>query len=87
MPTLDFKGKQFIYGHHLTVPIRTLEMDADKSLTGGEQSSLDDNLIIRGNNLDALKALMPHYAGRIKCIYIDPPYNTGQRRVGLQRQC
>ena len=78
MPTLDFKGKQFIYGHHLTVPIRTLEMDTDKSLTGEEQPSLDDNLIIHGNNLDALKALMPHYAGRIKCIYIDPPYNTGK---------
>ena len=78
MPTLDFKGKQFIYGHHLTVPIRTLEMDAEKSLTGEEQPSLDDNLIIHGNNLDALKALLPRYAGRIKCIYIDPPYNTGK---------
>ena len=43
MPTLDFKGKQFIYGHHLTVPIRTLEIDADKSLTGEEHPSLDDN--------------------------------------------
>ncbi len=78
MPTLDFKGKQFIYGHHLTVPIRTLEMDAEKSLTGEEQPSLDDNLIIHGNNLDALKALLSRYAGRIKCIYIDPPYNTGK---------
>ena len=77
MPTLDFKGKQFIYGHHLTVPIRTLEIDADKSLTDGESPTLNDNLIIHGDNLDALKALMPHYAGRIKCIYIDPPYNTG----------
>ena len=77
MPTLDFKGKQFIYGHHLTVPIRTLEIDADKSLTGEEQPSLEDNLIIHGDNLHALKALLPRYAGRIKCIYIDPPYNTG----------
>ena len=79
MPTLDFKGKQFIYGHHLTVPIRTLEIDADKSLTGEEHPSLDDNLIIHGDNLDALKALLPRYAGRIKCIYIDPPYNTGSQ--------
>ena len=78
MPTLDFKGKQSIYGHHLTVPIRTLEIDTDKSLTGEEQPSLDDNLIIHGNNLNALKALIPRYAGRIKCIYIDPPYNTGK---------
>lgn len=78
MPTLDFKGKQHIYGYHLTVPIRTLQMDTDKSDTGEEQPSLNDNLIVHGDNLDALKALMPHYAGRIKCIYIDPPYNTGK---------
>ena len=78
MPTLDFKGKQFIYGHHLTVPIRTLEIDDEKSLTGEDEPSLDDNLIIHGDNLDALKALLPRYAGRVKCIYIDPPYNTGK---------
>ena len=82
MPTLDFKGKQFIYGHHLTVPIRTLEIDADKSLTGEERPSLDDNLIIHGDNLHALKALLPRYTGRIKCIYIDPPYNTGKEEWG-----
>ena len=82
MPTLDFKGKQFIYGHHLTVPIRTLEIDADKSLTGEERPSLDDNLIINGDNLHALKALLPRYTGRIKCIYIDPPYNTGKEEWG-----
>ena len=77
MPTLDFKGKQFIYGHHLTVPVRTLQIDTDKSLTGENDPSLNDNLIIHGDNLHALKALLPKYAGRIKCIYIDPPYNTG----------
>ena len=82
MPTLDFKGKQFIYGHHLTVPIRTLEIDADKSLTGKEQPALDDNLIIHGDNLHALKALLPRYTGGIKCIYIDPPYNTGKEEWG-----
>ena len=82
MPTLDFKGKQFIYGHHLTVPIRTLEIDTDKSLTGEERPSLDDNLIIHGDNLHALKALLPRYTGRIKCIYIDPPYNTGKEEWG-----
>ena len=82
MPTLDFKGKQFIYGHHLTVPIRTLEIDANKSLTGEEQPALDDNLIIHGDNLHALKALLPIYTGRIKCIYIDPPYNTGKEEWG-----
>ena len=77
MPTLDFKGKQFIYGHHLIVPISTIEIDADKSCTGENDPSLNDNLIIHGDNLHALKALLPKYAGKIKCIYIDPPYNTG----------
>ena len=78
MPILDFKGKQFIYGHHLTVPVRTLQTNADKSLTGVNEPSLNDNLIIHGDNLHALKALLPKYAGKIKCIYIDPPYNTGK---------
>ena len=74
MPTLDFKGKQHIYAHHLTVPHRPLVPDADKSLNPADA---DDNLIIHGDNLHALKALLPRYAGKVKCIYIDPPYNTG----------
>ena len=77
MPTLDFKGKQFIYAHHLTVPFRKPEIDTEKSLAGEKPPSLDDNLIVHGDNLHALKALLPVYAGKIKCIYIDPPYNTG----------
>jgi len=78
MPTLDFKGKQYIYSHHHSVPFRELEVDEKKSLPpNGKKAGLDDNLIIHGDNLHALKALMPQYAGRIKCIYIDPPYNTG----------
>ena len=75
MPTLDFKGKQHIYAHHLTVPYRPLVPDAAKSLH--PSGDADDNLIIHGDNLHALKALLPRYAGRVKCIYIDPPYNTG----------
>ena len=43
----------------------------------GDAPAADDNLIIHGDNLDALKALLPRYSGRVKCIYIDPPYNTG----------
>lgn len=78
MPTLEFKGKQYIYSHHHSVPFRELLVDSEKSLpANGNKPSLDDNLIIHGDNLHALKALMPHYAGKIKCIYIDPPYNTG----------
>ena len=74
MPTLEFKGKQHIYAHHLTVPYRPLETDESRSYN---RSGADDNLIIHGDNLHALKALLPRYAGRVKCIYIDPPYNTG----------
>ena len=74
MPTLDFKGKQHIYAHHLTVPYRPLVPDKYRSCN---PTGTDDNLIIHGDNLHALKALLPRYAGRIKCIYIDPPYNTG----------
>ena len=74
MPTLDFKGKQHIYAHHLTLPHRSLIPDVSRSLN---TTGADDNLIIHGDNMHALKALLPRYAGRVKCIYIDPPYNTG----------
>ena len=74
MPALEFKGKQHIYAHHLTVPYRPLLPDAARSC---RPAGADDNLIIHGDNLHALKALLPRYAGRVKCIYIDPPYNTG----------
>lgn len=78
MPTLDFKGKQFVYSHHLSVPFRELKVVADKSLPQeGNMASLDDNLIIHGDNLEALKALLPTHAGKVDCIFIDPPYNTG----------
>lgn len=83
MPVLDFKGKSVIYSHHLRVPFRSLEIDEKKSISKKskngktEKPSLDDNLIIHGDNLHALKALLPRYSGKVKCIYIDPPYNTG----------
>jgi adenine-specific DNA-methyltransferase len=75
MPTLQFKGKTFVQNHHLAVPFHQLVPQPDKSHT--EKVSLNDNLIIHGDNLTALKALLPTYAGKVKCIYIDPPYNTG----------
>lgn len=74
MPELHFKGKEFVYNHHLTVPYRPLIPDASKSVGS---ASLGDNLIIHGDNLHALKALMPRFAGKVDCIFIDPPYNTG----------
>jgi adenine specific DNA methylase Mod len=76
MPTLNFKGKSFVQNHHLAVKYHQLVPQKDKSLT--DKISLHDNLIIQGDNLKALKALLPTYAGKIKCIYIDPPYNTGK---------
>ncbi|MEY3882507.1 MAG: hypothetical protein RIQ94_3303 [Pseudomonadota bacterium] len=75
MPTLHFKGKTFVQNHHLAVQHHQLIPQKELSLTN--QVSLHDNLIIQGDNLKALKALLPSYAGKIKCIYIDPPYNTG----------
>ena len=77
MPTLQFKGKTAIECYHHTVPHHTLEFDEKLSVLGkGEKPGLDGNLIIEGDNLLALKALLPTHAGRIKCVYIDPPYNT-----------
>lgn len=78
MPVIQFKGKTAIESYHHTVPHHTLEFDPKLSVsTKGKKPSLDGNLIIEGDNLLALKALLPTHAGRIKCIYIDPPYNTG----------
>jgi adenine-specific DNA-methyltransferase len=74
MPELIFKGKEFVYNHHLTVPHRPLTPDPARSI--GE-ARLDGNLIIHGDNLHALKSLLPLYAGKVDCIFIDPIYNTG----------
>ena len=74
MTELNFKGKEFVYNHHLAVPVRPLEVDPDKGI--GE-ARLDGNLIVQGDNLHALKALLPYYAGKVDCVFIDPPYNTG----------
>ena len=78
MATLNFKGKSFVQNHHLAVPYHQLIPKKDKSLT--DKVRLDDNLIVHGDNLLALKALLPTYAGKVKCIYIDPPYNTGNSK-------
>jgi adenine-specific DNA-methyltransferase len=75
VPVIQFKGKTAIENYHHVVSHHTLEMD-DK-LSTAKKPSLDGNLIIEGDNLIALKSLLPTHAGRIKCVYIDPPYNTG----------
>lgn len=77
MPEIQFKGKEFVFNHHLSVPYRPLLADKKKSIGPG---NINENLIINGDNLHALKALMPMYAGKIDCIFIDPPYNTGNEK-------
>jgi adenine-specific DNA-methyltransferase len=77
MATLSFKGKSFVQNYHLAVKYHELIPKKAKSLT--KKVSLKDNLIIHGDNLKALKALLPTYASKVKCIYIDPPYNTGNQ--------
>ena len=74
MTEIHFKAKEFVYNHHLSVPFRPLVMHADKGIG---KPTLGDNLIIHGDNLHALKALLPHLADHVDCIFIDPPYNTG----------
>jgi adenine-specific DNA-methyltransferase len=74
MTELTFKGKEFVYNHHLAVPFRPLVPDSNKGIG---PVALDGNLIIQGDNLHALKALLPLYAGKVDCVFIDPPYNTG----------
>ena len=73
MPSLNWIGKDAVVKHHKDVPFRLLEPAPE--LSCGDTAS--GNLIVQGDNLHALKALLPRYAGQVKCIYIDPPYNTG----------
>lgn len=77
MPTLDWIGKDAVVKHHQDVPYRLLEPVPELSLSSGDDGDFGGNLIVQGDNLHALKALLPRYAGKVKCIYIDPPYNTG----------
>lgn len=78
MPTLNWIGKEKVINHHQDVPYKILE--PQYGFTNGVQQNEPNNSgnkIIHGDNLEALKSLLPEYEGKIKCIYIDPPYNTG----------
>ena len=79
MPELTWIGKEHVIAHHLEVPYRVLERRWSFDAAAGRQAADNGsgNMVIRGDNLHALKSLLPRYAGRVKCIYIDPPYNTG----------
>ena len=73
MPTLNWIGKEAVVRHHKEVPFRLLQPEPELSCEPADSG----NLIVHGDNLHALKALLPRYAGQVRCIYIDPPYNTG----------
>lgn len=78
MPTLEWIGKDKVVNHHLDVPYRVLERKYSYDESGlHEADNGSENMIIQGDNLAALKSLLPQYEGQVKCIYIDPPYNTG----------
>ena len=76
MPTLNWIGKEAVVKHHKDVPFRLLEPVPALSC-GPDQDVASSNLIVQGDNLHALKSLLPGYKGQVKGIYIDPPYNTG----------
>jgi len=73
MPSLNWIGKEAVELHHKEVPYRLVHCDG--KLSSGDPN--DGNLLVHGDNLEALKALLPYYGGQVKCVYIDPPYNTG----------
>lgn len=72
MPILEWLGREKDVQKAHTVPYRLLEDTPELSF--GDADS--PNMLIQGDNLEALKALLPYYAGQVKCIFIDPPYNT-----------
>ena len=78
MPTLDWIGKDKVINHHKDVPYKVFERKYSFDESGMHKENIhSNNMIIHGDNLEALKSLLPQYEGKIKCIYIDPPYNTG----------
>jgi adenine-specific DNA-methyltransferase len=82
MPTLNWIGKEKVVSHHLEVPYKVLDHKYGfESLIGDSATPTNSgNKIINGDNLEALKSLLPEFEGKIKCIYIDPPYNTGNEQ-------
>lgn len=82
MPSLNWIGKDKVINHHQFVPFRVLEHRYGYTSEHGQQPGKTNsgNMIIHGDNLEALKALLPRYECKIKCIYIDPPYNTGNEK-------
>lgn len=71
-PRIFLEDKELSYQAQQTQ--NSTDLFAEQS---GKLPAFNDNLLIHGDNLLALKALEQQYAGRVKCIFIDPPYNTG----------
>jgi len=74
MPSLNWIGKEAVEHHQREVPYQLIHCDFSSS--AGDPGA--GNLLVQDDNLDALKALLPYYGGQVKCINIDPPYNTGK---------
>ena len=81
MPTLEWIGKDKVINHHQQVPYRVLE---EKYTYNAERS---DNMIIRGDNLEALKALLPQFEGKVKCIYIEIIIPSLIQEIGKIKKC
>lgn len=77
MPTLTWVGKDKVVNHHHDVPFKVLQQQSRFDAPEGSPTNSTDNRIIHGDNLEALKSLLPEFEGKVNCIYIDPPYNTG----------
>ncbi|AEV27684.1 adenine specific DNA methylase Mod [Azospira oryzae PS] len=77
MPTLHWVGKNKVVNHHHEVPFRLLDKQYSFTANKGTPANSTNNKIIHGDNLEALKSLLPEFEGKVNCIYIDPPYNTG----------
>ena len=81
MPTLNWIGKEKVVSHHQDVPYKILNHKYGFTEKGEQKTETNSgNKIIHGDNLEALKALLPEYEGKIDVIYIDPPYNTGKEK-------
>jgi adenine-specific DNA-methyltransferase len=88
MPTLEWIGKSKVINHHQEVPFRVLERQYSYDESGQhDEDNGSENMIIRGDNLEALKALLPRYEGRVKCIYIDIILQNLIQSRGIIEKC
>ena len=88
MPTLEWIGKEKVINHHQEVPFRVLDRQYSFDENGQHtEDNGSENMIIHGDNLDALKALLPRYEGRVKCIYIEIIIPSLIQGIGKIKKC